>query len=142
MSASDPVPGSGPPLVVALQVGAACAPGERPTKGDTKALIQLLLERKADANRADANGFTPLMAAAMKGCDRAVMKQLIGAGAKVGATNKTGLSAFEMGLFYGHDGLEELIAGGYRLSAEKAKLYAATYAQKPAVLALIKKAAK
>jgi HEAT repeat protein len=142
MSASDPVAGSGPPLVVALQAGEACAPAVRPTKADTTALVRLLLERKADANRGDANGFTPLMAAAMKGCDRGVMKLLIGAGAKVGATNKMGLSAFEMGLFYGHDGLEELIAGGYRLPPDKAKLYETTYAQKPTVLGLVRKAAK
>jgi len=141
MSPSDPVAGSGPPLVVALQAGDACAPTERPTKADTRALIQLLLERKADANRADANGFTPLMAAAMKGCDRAVMKLLIGAGAKVGATNKMGLSAFEMGLFSAHDGLDELIAGGYRLPPDKAKAYETAYAQKPAVLSLVRKAA-
>jgi hypothetical protein len=70
------------------------------------------------------------------------MKLLIGAGAKVGATNKMGLSAFEMGLFYGHDGLEELIAGGYRLPPDKAKLYETTYAQKPTVLGLVRKAAK
>ena len=141
MSASDPVAGSGPPLVVALQAGDACAPTERPTKADTRALLQLLLERKADANRADANGFTPLMAAALKGCDRAVMKALIGAGAKVEATNKMGLSAFEMGLFSAHDGLDELIASGYRLSPAKAKTYETAYAQKPAVLSLVRRAA-
>ena len=90
MSASAPVAGSGPPLVVMLQVGDACAPGVRPTKADTKAMIKLLLERGADANRGDGNGFTPLMAASMKGCDREVMKLLIGAGAKVGATNAMG----------------------------------------------------
>ncbi len=76
MSASAPVADSGPPLVVMLQVGDACAPSVRPTKADTKALVKLLLERGADANRGDGNGFTPLMAASMKGCDREVMKLL------------------------------------------------------------------
>lgn len=142
MSPSDSVAGSGPPLVVALQAGDACAPTERPTKPDTKAVVQLLLERRADAGRGDANGFTPLMAAAMKGCDRAVMKLLIGAGAKVAATNKMGLSAFELGLFSGHDGLDELIAAGYRLPPDKVKMYETAFAQKPAVLALVRKAAK
>ena len=142
MSASAPVAGGGPPLVVALQTGDACAPGARPTKPDTKALIELLLERGADANGADANGFTPLMAAAMKGCDRKAMKLLIGAGARVGTTNARGLSAFDMGLFAGGDGLEELIAAGYRLPAEKAKAYEQAFADKPAVLALVRKATR
>ena len=142
MSASAPVAGSGPPLVVALQTGDACAPGARPTKADTKAMIKLLLERGADANGAGANGFTPLMAAAMKSCDREVMKLLIGAGAKVGATNPMGLSAFDIGLFAAGDGLEELIAAGYRLPPDKAKAYEKAYADKPAVLALVRRATR
>jgi hypothetical protein len=142
MSASAPVANSGPPLVVMLQVGDACAPSVRPTKPDTKALIKLLLARGADANRGDGNGFTPLMAAAMKGCDREVMKLLIGAGATVGATNPMGISAFDMGLYFGHDGLEELIAAGYRLPPEKARAYEKAFADKPAVLALVKKATR
>jgi HEAT repeat protein len=142
MSSTAPVASSGPPLVVALQVGDACAPGVRPTKADTKAMIRLLLERGADANRGDAHGLTPLMAAAMKGCDRGVMKLLIGAGAKVGATNAMGVTAFDMGLFLGHDGLEELIAAGYRLPPEKAKAYEKAFVEKPAVLALVRKATR
>ena len=142
MSSSGPVAGSGPPLVVALQAGKACAPGVRPTKDDTKAVVKLLLERGADANGGDANGFTPLMAAAMTGCDRDVMKLLIVAGAKVGTTNPAGLAAFDMGLYSGHDGLEELIAAGYRLAPEKAKAYEKAYAGKPAVLALVRKATR
>ncbi len=141
-SAKAPVAGSGPPLVVALQVGNACAPSVRPSKADTKALLKMLLERGADANGAGPNGFTPLMAAAMMGCDREVMKMLIAAGAKVGTTNPAGLSAFDMGLYAGHDGLEELIAAGYRLPPEKAKGYEKAYAGKPAVLALVRKATR
>jgi HEAT repeat protein len=45
-------------------------------------------------------------------------------------------------LFSGHDGLDELIASGYRLPPGKVKLYETTYAQKPAVLALVRKAAR
>ena len=142
MSSTAPVADSGPPLVVALQVGDACAPGVRPSKADTKAMIKLLLERGAEANRGDAHGLTPLMAAAMKGCDREVMKLLIGAGAKVGATNAMGLTAFDMGLYFGHDGLEELIAAGYRLPPDKAKAYEKAFAERPAVLALVRKAAR
>lgn len=139
-SASAQVAGRGPPLVVMLETGDACSPGARPTKADTKALVKLLLGHGADANGAGANGFTPLMAASMKGCDREVMKLLIVAGAKVGTTNPQGLSAFDMGVFFGHDGLEELIAAGYRLSPEKAKGYEKAFANKPAVLALVRKA--
>jgi ankyrin repeat protein len=141
-SSTAPVAGNGPPLVVALQVGESCSPSTRPTKADTKTLIKLLLERGADANGPGANGFTPLMAASMKGCDRDVMKLLIVAGAKVGTTNPSGLSAFDMGLYAGHDGLEELIAAGYRLPPEKAKAYETAYAGKPATLALVRKAAR
>ena len=114
----------------------------RPTKDDTKAVIELLLERGADADGGDANGFTPLMAAAMMGCDRDVMKLLLVAGAKVGTRNPAGLAAFDMGLYSGHDGLEELIAAGYRLPPEKAKAYEAAFAGKPAVLALVRKATR
>jgi HEAT repeat protein len=142
MSASAPVAGSGPPLVVMLQGGDACAPSVRPTKADTKTLMKLLLDRGADANRGDGNGFTPLMAASMKGCDREVMKLLIKAGARVGATNPMGISAFDMGLYAGHDGLEELIAAGYRLPPDKARAYEKAFADKPAVLALVKKATR
>ena len=78
----------------------------------------------------------------MKGCDREVMKLLIGAGAKVGATNAMGVTAFDMGLFLGHDGLEELIAAGYRLPPGKATAYARAFAEKPAVLALVRKATR
>lgn len=141
-SSSEPVAGNGPPLVVALQVGNACAPNVRPSRADIKSLVKLLLERGADANGAGANGFTPLMAAAMTGCDREVIRMLIVAGAKVGATNPQGLAAFDMGLYSGHDGLEELIAAGYRLPPDKVKAYEKAYADKPAVLALVRKAAR
>ncbi|MEO8344682.1 MAG: HEAT repeat domain-containing protein [Betaproteobacteria bacterium] len=140
-SSKATVEGSGPPLVIVFQVGNACAPNMRPSKADTKAMIKLLLERGADANGAGANGFTPLMAAAMMGCDREVIKALIVAGAKVGTTNPAGLAAFDMGLYSGHDGLEELIVAGYRLPPEKVKVYERAYADKPAILALVKKAA-
>ena len=105
-------------------------------------MVRLLLDRGADANRGDAKGFTPLMAAAMSGCDRVVMKMLLAAGAKAGATNAAGLAAFDMGVFQGHDGLEELIAAGYRISPEKASAYEKAFAGKPAVIALVRKATR
>ena len=101
----------------------------------------MLLAKGADANLADAHGNTPLMTAAMGGCDRETLGLLLKAGAKMEAKNTGGLTAFEMGLFSGSDGLEELIAAGYRLPADKAALYRQGYAGNPKSMALIDKAA-
>jgi HEAT repeat protein len=119
----------------------ACSPVQRPTPPAVKEIMKALLARGADANLADAQANTPLMAAAMGGCDRETIGLLLKAGAKVEAKNTAGLTAFEMGLFSGHDGLEELIAAGYRLPADKAALYRQGYATQPKSLALINKAA-
>ncbi len=140
MSPTQSLVEMGPPLRVMLFSGQACQPAQRPTSADTKAAVRLLLERGADPNGSDANGNTALMEAASHGCDRELMRMLIKAGAKVDAKNKAGLTPFEMGLFHGHDGLEEIIAAGYRLPPEKAKMYTQGYAGKPAVQAMIKKA--
>ena len=119
----------------------ACSPLQRPTAAETKALARLLLARGADVNATDAHGNTALMEAAMQGCDRELMSILIKAGAKVGLKNSAGLSAFEMGLYSGHDGLQELIAAGYRLPSDKVALYKQAYASNPKSVALVQKAA-
>jgi HEAT repeat protein len=119
---------------------AACSPAQRPTPGPVKEIVKLLLDRGADVNLADARANTPLMAAAMGGCDRETMGLLVKAGAKLDAKNAAGLTAFEMGLFSGHDGLEELIVAGYRLPPDKAALYRQGYASNPLSMALIAKA--
>jgi len=142
MSVSGDLDNVGPPLRAALFGGRGCSPRERPTKAEVKHMLRLLIERGADVNAGDTHGNTPLSEAASKGCDRETIKILLAAGAKIGATNAAGLTAFEMGLYSGHDGLEELIAAGYRLPPEKAKAYAQGYATNPAALALIKKATK
>jgi len=143
LSPNENLAGNGTPLYVALQwAPLSCSPAVRPTKAETKAMVKLLIERGADASAGDANGNTPLMAAAIHGCDREVMRALIAAGAKVDAVGKTGLTAFEQGLASGHDGLEEIVAAGYRLPPEKAKALEQTYAGKPVSLALVKKARK
>ncbi len=131
--------GDDPPLKMAL-VNQACAPTERPTKAATLAIVQALVEKGASAAHKDKNGNTPLMDAAIAGCDRTVMRLLIRSGGDVKAANAMGLTAFEMGLWSGHDGLEELIAAGYRLPAAKAATYKTAYATQPASLALIAKA--
>ena len=143
LSPTSNVAGNGAPLYVALQWSpTACSPAVRPTSPATKAMVRMLVERGADVNQGDANGNTPLMAAASHGCDREVMRALIAAGAKVDAVGKTGLTAFEQGLAFGHDGLEEIIVAGYRLPPEKAKAYEQAYGAKPASLALVRKASR
>ena len=140
MSPTNSLVEMGPPIRVMLFSSRSCKPAERPTPSETKAAVKLLLERGADPNGSDVNGNTALMAAASHGCDRELTRMLIKAGARVDAKNKAGLTPFEMGLIWGHDGLEEIIAAGYRLPPEKAKMYAQGYAGKPAAQAMIKKA--
>jgi hypothetical protein len=42
----------------------------------------------------------------------------------------------------GHDGLEELIAAGYRLPPAKVKVYLEGYKDRPAAQAMVKKASR
>lgn len=131
----------GPPLRVMLFGSDACAPNVRPTKAEAKAIVKMLLERGADIHAADRHGNTAITEAASKGCDRELIRALIKAGANIRATNASGLTPFEMGLWSGHDGLEEFIAAGYRLPPEKVKLYLDGYKDRPAAIAMVKKAA-
>lgn len=141
MSPTEPLD-LGPPIRVMLFAGQGCAPNQRPTKPETIAMVKLLIERGADVNGSDKNGNTALSEAASKGCDRELIRTLIKAGAKINAVNASGLTPFEMGLYSGHDGLDELIAAGYRLPPEKAKMYAEGYKDRPAAQAMIKKASR
>ena len=140
MSPSAPVSDMGAPMRLMFFHSKACSPNVRPTSADTKAIVKLLLERGADIHGADKNGNTAITEAASKGCDRELMRMLIKAGAKVNATNGSGLTPFEMGLWWGHDGLEELIAAGYRMPPDKAKIYLEGYKDRPASIAMVKKA--
>ena len=142
MSPKDSLMDMGPPMRVMLFAGQACNPNVRPTKAQTKEIVKMLLERGADINGADGNGNTALMEAAGKGCDRELIRTMIKAGAKVTATNTAGLTPFEMGLWMGHDGLEELVAAGYRLPPAKVKGYLEGYKDRPAAQAMVKKAAR
>lgn len=105
-------------------------------------IVKMLLERGADINGADGNGNTALMEAAGKGCDRELIRTMIKAGAKINATNAAGFTPFEAGLWMGHDGLEELIAAGYRLPPAKVKAYLEGYEDRPAAQATVKKASR
>ena len=141
MSPSASVVDNGPPMRVMLSSSNACAPNARPTRAETKAMVKLLLERGADVNAGDANRNTAIIEAAGKGCDRELMRMLIKAGAQINAANASGLTAFEMGLHYPHDGLEELLAAGYRMPPDKVKMYLEGYKDRPAVIVWVKKAA-
>jgi hypothetical protein len=141
MSARNPFPfaRNETPLTVAVS-GTACSPGVRPTAPDTITIVQTLIARGADASLADDNGNTPLMQAAMGGCDAVVMNALLKAGAQLNAVNQAGLTAFEFGLFAAHDGLNALLAAGYKLPAAKVKVYLDAYKANPNAVALIKRA--
>lgn len=129
------------PIAVALSSN-GCNPTTRPTAPATLAVVRLLIARGATASIADDNNHTPLMEAAMNGCDAVVMAALIKAGADVNAKGQAGLTAFELGLWSGHDGLDAIIAAGYRLTADKAKVYQDAYKANPASLAMIRKATR
>ena len=141
MSPTSSVAESGPPMRVMLFGLNACSPNVRPTKAETKAIVKMLLERGADIHAADKHGNNALTEAASKGCDRELIRMLIKAGARINVGNSTGLAPFEMGLWTGHDGLEEFIAAGYRLPPDKVKLYLDAYKDRPAAVAMVKKAA-
>ncbi len=139
MSPSASLNDMGPPMRVMLFASDGCSPGVRPTPAATKAVVKLLLERGADIHAADKNGNSAITEAAMKGCDRELIRMLLKAGAKVNAPHSSGLTPFEMGLWSGHDGLEEFIAAGYRLPPEKARAYLEAYKDQPAAVTMVKK---
>jgi HEAT repeat protein len=126
---------------VVMESDEGCNQAVRPTPEETKATMKLLLARGANANLTDDRGMAPLMVAAQR-CDAEVIKILLAAKANLNATNAAGLSAFEFGLVYGADGAAALAAAGYRLNAEKVKIYTEAYAKDAKRLALVKKATK
>ena len=130
-----------PAMRVVLEASEGCDPKVRPTPADTKAIIKLLLARGADVNAGDDRGNTPLMEAAEK-CDAEVVKTLLAAKANMNAKNGSDMTAFEFGLFNATDGAAALAAAGFRLSAEKVKIYRQAYAKDPKKLALVAKATR
>jgi HEAT repeat protein len=122
------------PLMILFFSRTACDQGDQ-----GRAIVQLLLERGADVNQQDENKNTALMFAAGN-CDRQTIRLLLKAGAKIDHRNGQGLTALEMGIVSGNSGIEELIAAGARLDAQKARSWAEAYKSNPAALALIKKA--
>ncbi|HYU78035.1 MAG TPA: HEAT repeat domain-containing protein [Vicinamibacterales bacterium] len=128
-----------PALRVLLEADEACGAKARPTPSDAKAILRLLLARGGNPNISDDRGNTPLMEA-VAACDVEVTRILLGAKADMNAKNITGLTAFEFGLFDSTDGAAALAAAGFRLSAEKVKMYQEAYAKDSKRLELIRKA--
>jgi len=122
-----------PVLRAAIEMPGAC---ESP---DGKTIVRMLIARGADAKASDDRGNTALMEAAQK-CDAEVVKMLLKAGADINAKNKMGLTAFEFGLWSASPGAATIAAAGYRLPAEKVKMYREAYKTNPKILALIDKA--
>ena len=112
---------------------------ERDCQADEKTIVRLLIARGADAKAADDRGNTALMEAAQK-CDAEVVKMLLKAGADMNAKNKMGLTAFEFGMWNASPGAAAIAAAGYRLPADKVKMYRDAYKTNPKILALIDKA--
>jgi HEAT repeat protein len=142
MSPTASVAGMGPPMRVMFFGSEACSAKVRPTRAETKEIMKILLERGTDINASDPNKNTAITEAASKGCDREVMRMIIKAGAKINVPNGSGLTPFEMGLWDAGDGLDELIAAGYRMPPDKVKQYMEGYKDRPASIAMVKKAAK
>ena len=122
------------PLMILFFSGNAC---RKPEEG--RATVALLLKHGADVNQVDENRNTALMFAAGN-CDRQTVRMLLNAGAKLNARNGVGLTALESGIVTGNSGVEELIAAGARLDAQKARSWAEAYKTNPRALALVKKA--
>ena len=94
-----------------------------------QALAEALSDRDADVQEAAASALwhTGEKAAA--------------AGAKIDLRNQSNMNALEGAVFSGNAGVEELIAAGARLDAQKAKAYLEAYKDDPKAVALIRKAA-
>lgn len=128
--------GGFPPLRLLLR--SSCSNGRTPDA--TRDLVKILLAKGADVNQIDeVGGNTALMTAADM-CDRATVRVLLAAGAKIDIRNATSSSALEGGIVRGNPAVEELIAAGARLDAKTARDYLEFYKDNPWVVALVKKA--
>ena len=70
--------------------------------------VGILLEAGCDVNLADADGITPLMAAAMTG-SVAIARQLLDKGADPRVSNKWGMTAHAIAEWHGYSALAALV---------------------------------
>ncbi len=140
MSADQALDHQGTRPLHVLFFGPGCSLDQRPTGDGTLAVLELLLTGGADVNLADARNNTPLMMAAAE-CDARVVQRLLQAGADMYATNRVGLTPFEMTLSNVSDAAEPLLAAGFRLRSEQVADYQAIYHDEPEILDLVVRAA-
>jgi hypothetical protein len=117
-----------------------CRADERPTREGIREVVELLLTSGADVNGSGVTKMTPLMFAMMSGCDRVVIRTLVKAGARLKDRDANGFDPYESGLVWGHDGLDELLAAGYRMAPARGKELLAAYADNSRALPYIRKA--
>lgn len=92
--------------------------------------VERLLAAGVDVNLADADGLTPLMAAAMNGSS-AITRLLLDAGADPGMRNKWEMTAHAIAVFHGRSTLAALLAGRSH-AAEAGKQFASSPDPNPA----------
>lgn len=80
--------------------------------------VRSLLAAGIGVNLCDADGMTPLMAAAMNG-DVLIARLLLGAGACRDMFNKWGMTARDIAAWHGYDALAELLDEGRGGAPEK-----------------------
>jgi len=91
--------------------GEAYIGGLRESIPESVAIVQLLLDKKADPNNADANGMTPLHDAAGGGLS-AVVRWLIDAGANVKARSNRGETPLDVAKSFQHRNVIEILKAG------------------------------
>ena len=102
----------------------------RPSSAETREIVALLLRHGADPNRRDeAGGNTVLHRAGS--CDAAVVKQLVGGGARSGDRNDGKLSGFVMFVVSNPDGAAALLDAGHRPDAAERQMLQGMLAAEP-----------
>ena len=69
-----------------------------------------LIASGVNVNGSDADGLTPLMAAAMNGHVR-IVRLLVAAGARRDAVNRWGMTAYDVAVWHGHTAVAALLMG-------------------------------
>jgi HEAT repeat protein len=117
-----------------------CRHDERPTRENIRETVELLLASGADVNASGVTRMPALNFAVGSDCDRVVIRTLLKAGARLTDRDANGFDAYEAGLYFAHDGLDELLAAGYRMPPARAKELLMAYQDNPRAVAAIRKA--